>query len=75
MENNFKFIVLNFLKGYFIEYEEYGEDEITLNMVDINIELGNISWEELLQEYFNRYDYEIRFTYGDGNWVTVHRVN
>jgi len=63
--------MMEFLFPYIKQIEGSGEDSITFEMTDVNLEFDELGWEEHIRMMFHETDYIISFEYGDGNWVTV----
>lgn len=73
MNKTFEQLVLEFLGEMVIENECYGKNEITLNLKDVNHEVSGEPWENWLKQYLKSHNHAVRFSYGDGHWVTVHK--
>lgn len=72
--NNFEKLIMSFLKNQIVDiYEGDGSNDITVNLKDVNFEIQGLEWEKSLLNYLNKHDYSASFSYGDGNWVTIHK--
>ena len=74
MKKTFEQLVLSFLDDIAIESKSYGENEITLRLINVNFEILGVSWEDKLSHYLSFHKHRICFTYGDENWVTVYKI-
>ena len=75
MRKTFEQLVLGFLDDIVIESKSYGDNEITLRLTDVNFKVLGISWEDKLSQYLSFHKHKVRFTYGNEEWVTVHKIN
>lgn len=74
MLRDFETMVLGFLSLQIVEvYEGNSETEVTINLKDVNYQIGDMSWDQAMKEYFAEMGYNLRFSYGYGDWVTVHK--
>lgn len=73
-KSNFESLVLGYLKNQITDvYENNSNHEVTVNLKNVNLEIQGMEWEASLLKYLDRHDQHAAFSYGDGNWVTIHK--
>jgi hypothetical protein len=70
-EREFVTLILDFMKDEVVEFEKYGHFEVTLNLKDVNLEIAGVDWNIAIKQFLIKRGYNVRFEFGDENWVTI----
>lgn len=73
-EEKFVSLILDILNGEVKKYEVYGDYELTVNLKDVNLEIDGVEWEKVIKDHLKENGCDVRFSYGDGNWATIHKI-
>lgn len=68
-------IVIESLGDFIIQYDEYGENEITMEVQDVNAKVMEMDLVEYIKKVLESNGFiseKIGFNFGDGHWVTVY---
>lgn len=72
-KSKFAMKLLNLLGDMVIEHEEYEQDTLTMFVNDVNAVVDGKTLDVYISESLKAEGFlEIKFSYGDGNWMTVH---